>query len=112
MQQEIKDNRFVFTVLKLLEPMGDTECRELDHQILGLSKNNTLFGLIVGKELYLRINKEGVEERYTPEFEFREHKYCKLGKNFLNHQDTFLQIVTKSYWLAASHRSDCTDKYI
>lgn len=102
MQQEIKDNRFVFTILKLLEPMGDTECKGLDHRILGLIKNGIIFGLIIGQELYLRIREEDASAEYAIELEFRNHKYYKLGKNFLNHQDTFLQIVTRAYWSAAS----------
>jgi TfoX/Sxy family transcriptional regulator of competence genes len=61
MSEEIKNNRFVFTVLKLLEPMGDIDCTALSDEIIGLSKNNTMFALIVGPELYLRTKKNDTE---------------------------------------------------
>jgi TfoX/Sxy family transcriptional regulator of competence genes len=103
MSEVIKDNRFVFTVLQSLEPMGKIDCLVVDSGTLGLYKDNIMFGYILGSELYLRTT-EGNQEIYEERLDMNGAKFNKLRKNYLHHKDILLQIATESYWIATGKR--------
>lgn len=99
MSEEIKDNRFVFTVLQYLEPMGKIDCAAVDGTTIGLYKDNIMFAYILGSELYFRTNEDNMEI-YEERLDMMGEKFNKLRKIYLLRRDSLLQIATKSYWIA------------
>ena len=99
MPEKVKDNRFVFTVLKSLEPMGKIDCLAIEDSTIGIYKDNVMFGFILDSDLYLRTDEED-REIYTDRFVYGKQKYNKLKKIFVGSHDNFLQIATKAYWVA------------
>lgn len=100
---DIKDSKFVLNVLKALEPMGDSDCVAIDDKMIGLYKNEVMFGFILGSELYLRTKVED-REIYHERYDFQGKKYNKLCQGFPLNSDNFLQVATDAYWIACGKR--------
>ena len=100
MYEVIKDNKLFFTILKLLESIGEIECVAIDGATIAIKKEQIVFCLIINTDIYLRADDKQAEHFMAEEYIYAGNKYKKLGRNYLNNHDIFLQIATKSYWLA------------
>jgi hypothetical protein len=97
------DDKFVGNVMKALDPIGSVTCVAMDDKMLGLYKNEVMFGFILGPELYLRTREED-KEIYRERHDFLGDKYNKLRQGFPLGSDNFLQAATDSYWIASGKR--------
>ena len=106
MYEAIKDNKLFFTLLKLLESIGEIECIAVDHRTIAITKDRIVFCFITNVDIYLRADDKEAEYFAGEEYVFLGNKFQKLKRNYLNNHDIFLQIATKSYWLASGMKKE------
>ena len=79
-----KSNNLIQEVLLLLKPMGDVDYLITDDSLM-LKKDTSIFGKIVGKNIYLLDNNKSFQQ---------------IDTNILNVEDEFLKEATRSYWIS------------
>lgn len=84
-----KSNNLIQKVLLLLKPMGDVDYLITDKSLM-LKKDNSIFGKIVDKNIYLLDN---------------EKLFRQIDTEILDIEDEFLKEATRSYWIVKEKSS-------
>lgn len=100
-----KNNVFLRKVLILLEGMGEIKDKLIDNKVVGLYKDEVLFGLIKESDLFLRNDVNNLASNTLQEnINFQKQNYAKV-KNGLyiktNNKDNILLAATNAYWIAS-----------